>query len=286
MQIATRDDIRERFAAWRGVHLFHFGMSSCSQKLRLYLRVKDIPWTGHPVDLSTHENYGPDFLAINPRGMVPVLVLDGQVHIDSNDIIGLLEDRFPDPCLIPPARRAEVESLMAEEDALHHDLRHVSFRFVHGRTGSTKTPELMQAYREATTIDGGPDAKKQAEIAFYERLARTGLDDETCRASLAKFRAAFDTFDAALTSHAFLTGPDLTVVDIAWFVYAYRLVLGGYPLGALHPNVHVWYERCLATAGWEREVAPPPALLEKIGANRAAAEAAGKTIADVMGLAR
>lgn len=281
MRLDDRDLGRGDILAWRGVHLFHFSMSSCSQKVRLYLRLKGIDWTGHLVDLSRHENYEPDFLAINPRGMVPVLVLDGAVHIDSNAIITLLETRFPEPCLIPASMRDEIGRLMAEEDALHHDLRHLSFRFVHGRTGTTKTPEMLQAYRDGSR----DDEAKQAELAFYERLGRIGLDDDTCRVSAEKFRAAFDRFEARLAEHRFLTGSTPSVVDIAWFVYAYRLVLGGYPLATLHPRVHGWFEGRLAAPGWEDEVAPPPALAEKIAANRARQNREGTTMAHVMGLA-
>ncbi|MEQ8335448.1 glutathione S-transferase family protein [Nisaea sp.] len=271
-------------AAWPGVHLFHFGMSSCSQKVRLYLRLKGIAWTGHPVDLAAHENYQPAFLAINPRGMVPVLVLDGAVHADSNAIITLLEERFPEPCLIPADRRAEIEGMLAAEDSLHHDLRHLSFRYVHGRSGSTKTAELMQSYRDYGPDSGDPDAEKASEIAFYERLARTGLDDETCRLSAARFRTAFDGFETRLADHPFLLGDRLTVIDIAWFVYAYRLHLGGYPLQRLHPRLDAWFAACCATPGWEEEVAPPPALAERIAAVRARQQADGKTMAAVMGL--
>lgn len=281
MRISPAESAAREIAAWTGVHLFHFAMSSCSQKVRLYLRLKGISWTGHPVDLSTHENYGPAFLALNPRGMVPVLVLDGAVHIDSNDILALLEERFPEPCLIPADRDAEIAALLAEEDALHHDLRHLSFRFVHGRSATTKTPELMRAYREG----GDTDAKKAAEIAFYERLARTGLDDATCGASASKFRAAFDRFEAGLADRPFLLGDKPTVLDIAWFVYAYRLVLGGYPLARLHPRLNAWYAARLAAPGWEAEVAPPPAVAEKIAATRARQRSEGRTMADLMGLA-
>lgn len=280
MQISEDGYGTAEIAAWRGVHLFHFGMSSCSQKVRLYLRLKGIAWTGHPVDLAAHENYRPAFLAINPRGMVPVLVLDGAVHADSNAIITLLEERFPEPCLIPADRRAEIEDMLEAEDSLHHDLRHLSFRYVHGRSGSTKTPELMQVYRD----HGRSDAEKASEIAFYERLARTGLDDETCRLSAARFRAAFDGFERRLADHPFLFGDRLTVIDIAWFVYAYRLHLGGYPLKRLHPRLHAWFAARCTTPGWEEEVVPPPALAEKIAAVRARQQADGQTMAAVMGL--
>lgn len=267
---------------WRGLHLFHFAMSSCSQKVRLYLRLKGIAWTPHPVDLSTHENYGPRFLGINPRGMVPVLVLDGAVHVGSNDILLLLEALYPEPCLVPPVRRAEIERLLEEEDALHHDLRHLSFRFVHGRTGTTKTPELMAAYRAGGSVGGGADAEKEAEIEFYERLARTGLDDATCRASAERFRAAFDGLEARIGSGEYLLGASPTVIDIAWFVYAYRLVLGGYPLARLHPRIAAWYARRLAEPGWEAEVAPSSALAERIAGNRRRQEEEGRTLEALM----
>ncbi|WP_420406160.1 glutathione S-transferase family protein [Nisaea sp.] len=278
MQIASEWSLGQKLPA-SGLHLFHFGMSSCSQKLRIALRLKGAPWTGHSIDLSAHENYGPDFLALNPRGMVPVLVLDGAVHIESNDILALLDERFPDPCLFPAGRRTEIAALLAEEDALHHDLRRLSFRFVHGRSATTKSPELMRAYRDGSATDD----KKAAEIAFYERLAETGLDDATCRASAEKFRAAFDRFEMRLAGHPFLLGETLTVIDIAWFVYAYRLTAGGYPLKELHPRVQGWFEARRAMPGWEKEVALPPVVVERATAARKRDAAEGSTLAALLG---
>ena len=66
---------------WQGVHLLHFSGSACSQKTRIFLNLKGIDWVSHPVNLGTQQNYTPWFLGINPRGLVPVLVHDGAVHI-------------------------------------------------------------------------------------------------------------------------------------------------------------------------------------------------------------
>ena len=96
--IKTREVLR-----WKGVHVLHVAGSSCSQKLRIYLHLKSIPWQSHPVDLTSNENFQPWFLGINPRGLVPVLVHDGAVHIESNDIIQYLEWRKPEPPLYPAA---------------------------------------------------------------------------------------------------------------------------------------------------------------------------------------
>jgi len=279
-------DIRTREVLdWSGLHLFHYPMSSCSQKLRIYLAAKGIAWTPHLIDLSANESYGEWFLGVNPRGMVPVLVLDGAVHIDSNDIIAVLEERFPDPVLWPRDRLDEIRSELAAEDALHHDLRTLSFRFVHGRTATTKSPEVMQTYREHSggEIAGRVDAEKQHEIAFYETLADDGLSDARCRAAAERFRAAFDVFEDRLAGAPYLVGDAPSVVDIAWFVYAYRLDLGGYPLARLHPRVDAWYRGLCAEPVWVAEVAPPAAVREKVDAVRAAQDASGATLAAVAG---
>ena len=89
---------------WRGVHLLHWHTSSCSEKMRIVLALKGVEWTGHLVNLATAENTTAWFQGINPRGLVPVLVLDGEVHIESNDILQLLEERYPEPELIPKGR--------------------------------------------------------------------------------------------------------------------------------------------------------------------------------------
>jgi glutathione S-transferase len=270
---------------WRGVHVLHYPMSSCSQKLRIYLGVKGIVWTPHLIDLSANESYGAWFMGINPRGMVPVLVIDGAVHIDSNDIMAALEERYPAPDLWPSDRAGEIRESLLLEDDLHHDLRVLSFRFVHGRTGTTKTPDLLAAYRAngSATVEGRPDAKKDGELEFYERLAANGLSDARCRDAARKFRAAFDDFDATLETAPFLSGDTPSVLDIAWFVYAHRLDLAGYPFAALHPRIEAWYRGLAADPLWAGEVDPGPVLANRIKDNRDAQVRSHATLARVAG---
>ena len=67
------NDIRTReVLGWQGVHVLHCMGSSCSQKFRVFLSLKKIPWQSHPIDLPSNENVQPRFLGINPRGLVPV----------------------------------------------------------------------------------------------------------------------------------------------------------------------------------------------------------------------
>src|ERR1700687_3685734 len=112
VQLADSDIKTREVLGWRGVHVLHYMGSSCSQKLRIFLNLKNIKWESHLVDLFTNENYSEWFLGINPRGLVPVLVHDGTVHIESNDIIQYLEKNFPTPRLIPPGHENEVTKLL------------------------------------------------------------------------------------------------------------------------------------------------------------------------------
>ena len=53
----------------------------------------------------------------------------------------------------------------------------------------------------------------------------------------------------------YLMGQSLSVLDIAWFIYAYRLSLAGYPLKRLHPRVGAWEEKLRARPEFAREIA-------------------------------
>ena len=279
-------DIRSREVLdWRGLHILHGRMSSCSQKLRIFLNLKGIEWQGHEMDLAKCQTYSDWFLGINPRGLVPVLVWDGAVHIESNDILALLDREFPEPCLIPPEQAVEIATLLQQEDDLHLDLRTLSFRFVVGRTASNKTPEMLARYDDGSgTVNGQPDHdKRAAEIDFYQRLASQGIPDDTARASVAKFRAAFTDLEQRLSSAPYILGPNISVLDIAWFVYASRLQFGGYPIAQAHPKVHAWRHKLAEDARFSREVQPPPPVLETIARNHREWAKTGSMMADIAG---
>ena len=251
-------DIRTReVLGWKGVHVLHYSGSSCSQKLRIFLNLKGIAWTSHLVDLHSNENFRPWFLGINPRGLVPVLVHDGAVHIESNDIIQHLEKTFPERKLIPAGHENEVAALLKHEDDLHLDLRTLSFRFVFAPPGPPKPAEALRSYAEngSGTVQGAKDRDKDIQIAFWERAAKEGFTDERARVSAQRFRTEFEALDQRLKQLPYLMGETLGVLDIAWFIYAYRLSLAGYPLKRLHPRVSAWAEKLRARPEFAKEIA-------------------------------
>jgi glutathione S-transferase len=279
-------DIRTReVLGWKGAHVLHFMGSSCSQKLRVFLNLKGIAWESHPIDLPGNENFRPWFLGINPRGLVPVLVHDGAVHIESNDIITYLERTFPAPKLVPAGHENEVAALLRHEDDLHLDLRTLSFRFVFAPPGPPKPAEALQSYIESGsgTVQGMADRDKQVQIEFWQRAAREGFTDAAARASAHKFRAEFDAMDKTLARQPYLLGGELSVLDIAWLIYAHRLTLAGYPFGRLHPNVFAWQERLSARPEFAKEIAMLRHSREQLEANRRAQEQSGQTLAAIAG---
>ena len=88
----------------KGLHLFHFFLSNCSQRVRFGLEEKGLEWTSHHMNLMANEHATPEYQQINPNGVVPTLVHDGQVVIESNDILVYLDERFPER----PLRRTDL----------------------------------------------------------------------------------------------------------------------------------------------------------------------------------
>jgi ganglioside-induced differentiation-associated protein 1 len=286
VQLVDSDIKTREVLGWKGVHVLHFSGSSCSQKLRIFLNLKGIPWESHLVDLPANANFTPWFLGINPRGLVPVLVHDGAVHIESNDIISYLEKTFPEPRLIPAGHENEVGALLRHEDDLHLDFRTLSFRFVFDRPGPPKSAEALASYAAngSGTVQGLQDREKAVQIEFWQRAAREGFTDQAARVAAQRFRAEFEALDRRLAAQPYLMGAALTVLDIAWFIYANRLALGGYPMARLHPRVAVWLDKLAARPEFAKEVAMPPDIVARLEATRRTQEAAGTTLELVAGL--
>jgi len=281
-QLSEADIQTREVLAWQGLHLLHFRASACSQKVRIFLNLKGIEWISHPVNLATGANFEPWFLGVNPRGLVPVLVHDGRVHIESNDILTYLERIFPEPALIPEERRDEAATLLREEDDLHLSLRSLTMRFVLPRFLAAKKPAALVRYEQTRgTVGGIRDPHKEIELQFWRDYARQGVTDEEAQAAASRFKRVYDRFDAVLADRAYLLGDRLGVLDIAWFIYTHRLESAGYPVAANHPAVYRWYRELLARDEFAREVsAPLPVTLITRGL-RAAQVLRGTTLSRV-----
>ena len=287
VQLADADITTREVLEWKGIHVFHHPISSCSQKLRIFLNLKGIEWQSHVVDMQSKQNLTPWYLGINPRGLVPTLVHNGAVHIESNDILIYLERLFPEPQLIPARMEDKMEELLRHEDDLHLDLRTLSFKFVFAPPGPPKSEEDLVRYVTAGsgTVQGKKDAAKAEQVAFWQQFINGGgISDDVARQSVRKFHNAFADLERQLADRPHLLGTDLTVLDIAWFIYANRLILAGYPMMKLHPHLARWFQRLHQRPEFAKEVAlPPPVEQHFAGIRRIHAEA-GKSLEQIAGL--
>ena len=95
--------------------LYNAPQSTCSQRVRFVLNAKKISFAEIKLDLLAGDQLKPDYLALNPNGVVPTLDHDGAIVIDSSVIIEYLDEVVPTPeSFTPrdPVTRARMRALM------------------------------------------------------------------------------------------------------------------------------------------------------------------------------
>ena len=83
------------------LELCHNNISVCAQKVRIVLAEKGLPWTNRHLSLAKGDQLTAEFKKMNPRGVVPVLVHDGNIIVESSVICTYLDEVFPNPPLTP-----------------------------------------------------------------------------------------------------------------------------------------------------------------------------------------
>lgn len=180
--------------------------STCSQKVRLTLYEKGIPFTDTRLDFRKKDHLTPAYLKLNPNGVVPTLLDDGRPVIDSSVIMEYLDEEYPDHPLAPADAygRARVRAwLRYLEEVPTTAIRVPSFNKVFVRHSRDMTEE---------------DRAENAEIRplrkhFYQKMGRDGFDDMEYQASLDRLRQTLERMEAALTQHDWLVGNALTLAD-------------------------------------------------------------------------
>ena len=233
----------------------HFYGSACSQKLRIFLSLKKIEWKSHQINLQKQEQFGDWFLGINPRGLVPTLVYDGNVYIESNDIMFFIESINSNINLIPIKYIKEIEESLEYEDSLHQDLRILTFRFIVPHfLGKKDLKKLKNKKNNKGTIKGEIDIKKNKEIDFWMNHHKFGITDEQVNESFKKFSEAVNKIELKLTKNSYILNNQITVLDIAWFININRIVKAGFDLKNKYPNTNKWYKKLKCNKNFSNEV--------------------------------
>ncbi len=83
------------------LELYDAPQSTCSQKVRLTLAEKNLEFVEHKLKLFQNEQLKPEYLKLNPNGVVPTLVDGGAPIIDSSVIMEYLDEEYPKISLTP-----------------------------------------------------------------------------------------------------------------------------------------------------------------------------------------
>jgi glutathione S-transferase len=78
--------------------LYHADTAVCAAKVRLVLAEKNIAFDGKLIELGRGDQFAPDYMKLNPNAVVPTLVHDGNVLIESTVINEYLDESFADRC--------------------------------------------------------------------------------------------------------------------------------------------------------------------------------------------
>jgi glutathione S-transferase len=199
--------------------LYDFGNSVCCQKVRITLRAKGLDWQAIRVDLFKGEQYDPDYLKFNPKGVVPTLVHDGIPVIESTLICEYLDDVFPEPPLVPddPAQRARMRlwSKMVDE-GLFEGVSEISFSAMFREKMRSIGPEM----REKRYRNVGDPRRRDRVRSTYENGVRSPFVLHAVYA----YEKAFRMLDQTLAEGGpWVVGDRPTLADINLMPFAARL---------------------------------------------------------------
>jgi glutathione S-transferase len=101
--------------------LYNAPQSTCSQRVRFVFHAKDLPFEERKLDLFSGDQLKPEYLKINPNGVVPALLHRGRAVLDSAVIMEYLDEIAPAPVRFTPAdavERARMRTMMRYIDEI------------------------------------------------------------------------------------------------------------------------------------------------------------------------
>ena len=224
------------------LELYHNNMAICAQKVRLVLAEKAIPYVAHSIDIRAGEARTPAYLALNPKAVVPTLVVDGAPIVESAIICEYLDDAYPDTPLRPADAlgRAAVRQWTIRPDAgMHKAFGLLSFAV---------------AFRHQNSSQQMANRKPSEAILDLMSVIEHGLDSPEIALRIGVIQQMLADMNAQLRDHDWLVGDAFSLADIAMLPYVCRLRdLGQTWLwtdGGTYPSVGPWLDRCYAQPGY------------------------------------
>ncbi len=235
--------------------LYHHGSSVCAAKVRLAMAEKDLEWNGVYIDILKGEQFDPEYLKLNPKGVVPTLVHDDLVIPDSTVIIEYLDQIAPDTSVHPkdPWSRAQVRYwTKAVDEDLHPACGAVTFVCSHRHTVLKNLgPKGAEEFLASTPpISVTSDWKSQKDA-----FVRYGFDAPGAADKVKLYDTYLKKMDKALENKQWLVEDAFSIADISMVPYVNRLAMmsmrGMWENNRL-PNVEKWFNRVEALPNFKK----------------------------------
>jgi glutathione S-transferase len=219
--------------------LYNAPPSTCSQRVRFVLNAKELPFAEVKLDLMAGDQLKPEYLALNPNGVVPTLDHDGNIVIDSSVIVEYLDEVAPEPaCFTPadPVERARMRALMRFIDEMPAAaVRVPTFNLAFLPRFAAMSEDEFLAFAES----------KPLRREFMLAMGQKGFPENEMKAALGRLRRTYERMDAEIEKSGgpWLMGKDITLADVAVMPALVRMAdLGRTGDWQDLPRVARWYD--------------------------------------------
>jgi glutathione S-transferase len=223
--------------------------SVCCQKVRLALAEKAVPFENVHVAISEGDQFSNEFLALNPKAVVPVAVHNGRVVTESTIINEYINEAFDGPELMPTdpywRSRKRAWSLLLDTSVHAPHTTALSFvvalRFVFQQSLNTK--EKLETHLQSIISPISRDIQREAFELGYKSPKFTE--------AVMAFDAMLKAMEQQLQETSWLAGNSLSLADLDIAPYVHRLEsLQLSQMWSSYPKVEDWYQRITSRESW------------------------------------
>jgi glutathione S-transferase len=240
--------------------LYNAPQSTCSQRVRFVLNAKGLPFAEQKLDLLAGDQLKPEYLKLNPNGVVPTLDHDGNIVTDSSVIIEYLDEVVPEPANFTPrdpVKRAAMRSLMRFIDEMPAAaVRVPTFNLAFLPRFAAMSEEEFIAFAES----------KPLRKEFMLAMGRKGFPQKEMDGAMGRLRRTYERMDESIEASGgpWLFGKDITLADVSVMPAMVRMAdLNREGDWADLPRVAKWYDNIRAHAAYKPTYYPGSLLTER-----------------------
>jgi glutathione S-transferase len=234
------------------VELYHNGLSTCSQKVRLALAEKGVVWASREIELIAGAHKQPDYMKLNPKGVVPTLVIDDIPIVESNIINEYIDDAFDGPALKPPDPIARAKMRLFNKHV--EDETHPASGIV---TYSTVMRQFQLHQPREDVLAGIEKSPTAHERAVRRSLFEHGVEAPECQAAIATLGIFVARLELVLGENEWVAGDQFSLADCAAAPYVLRndhLGMSALWADGAMPNVARWFAALVARPSFAEAV--------------------------------